>query len=153
MPLSTPGMSMSLVTVASARALNATDNLWDAQVRSARPPRTLPGGHRAWHPQCHLSCTLGRQPSVVPPFTTPPPPGPPLFPPLQTGMPDDRLPEVPPDGNITLGFTYPVNLAMLQSALRIEGAPGASAQVGRGWAGHPWHARRARVCSPPGTSS
>jgi hypothetical protein len=68
-------------------------------------------------------------------------------------MPDDRLPEVPPDGNITLGFTYPVNLAMLQSALRIEGAPGASAQVGRGWAGHPWHARRARVCSPPGTSS
>ena len=95
------------------------------------------GASRLW---CHLS-------------RPPPPPGPPLFPPLQTGMPDDRLPEVPPDGNITLGFTYPVNLAMLQSALRIEGAPGASAQVGRGWAGHPWHARRARVCSPPGTSS
>ncbi|WIA22673.1 hypothetical protein OEZ86_009641 [Tetradesmus obliquus] len=37
------------------------------------------------------------------------------------GLPDDKLPEVPPDGNITLSFSYPVELSKLASALKLVG--------------------------------
>ncbi|KAF6261957.1 hypothetical protein COO60DRAFT_1458856 [Scenedesmus sp. NREL 46B-D3] len=44
------------------------------------------------------------------------------------GLPDDKLPEVPPDGNITLSFSYPVELSKLASALRLVGS-GASGRA------------------------
>ncbi|GBF96122.1 hypothetical protein Rsub_08870 [Raphidocelis subcapitata] len=36
------------------------------------------------------------------------------------GMADDKFPEVPPDANVTLTFTYPVTPADVQAALRVE---------------------------------
>ncbi|MEW5301344.1 MAG: hypothetical protein WDW36_004208 [Sanguina aurantia] len=38
----------------------------------------------------------------------------------QTGMGNDTLPEVPPDGVVQLQFSYPVELAELQSGLRLS---------------------------------
>ncbi|KAJ9521696.1 hypothetical protein QJQ45_015384, partial [Haematococcus lacustris] len=38
----------------------------------------------------------------------------------QQGMPDDILPEVPPDAKILLSFTSPVNLTLLASSLQLR---------------------------------
>ncbi|KAF6250306.1 hypothetical protein COO60DRAFT_896848 [Scenedesmus sp. NREL 46B-D3] len=43
------------------------------------------------------------------------------------GMEDDKLPEVPPDANITLTFSYPVLLSALQSALAVVPCCGSNA--------------------------
>uniref|UniRef100_A0A383WAS0 EGF-like domain-containing protein n=1 Tax=Tetradesmus obliquus TaxID=3088 RepID=A0A383WAS0_TETOB len=43
------------------------------------------------------------------------------------GMADDKFPEVPPDANITLTFSYPVLLSALQSALAVVPCCGSNA--------------------------
>ncbi|KIZ04279.1 hypothetical protein MNEG_3680 [Monoraphidium neglectum] len=45
------------------------------------------------------------------------------------GLPDDSLPEVPPGANITLSFTYPVELSRLAAALQVLPGKGAGAAL------------------------
>ncbi|KAI8474281.1 MAG: hypothetical protein J3K34DRAFT_375003 [Monoraphidium minutum] len=57
------------------------------------------------------------------------------------GMADDNFPEVPPDGNVTLSFSYPVVLSSLQSALKVTSC--CSRDDGRG------RSLKVLPCGPP----
>eukprot|EP00775_Hariotina_reticulata_P009083 gene9083-9253_t len=45
------------------------------------------------------------------------------------GLPEDQQPEVPPDANITLSFSYPVELSKLAAALQVAGRDAGSRTV------------------------
>lgn len=61
------------------------------------------------------------------------------------GMKDDNFPEVPPDANVTLYFSYPVVLSALQSALKLSSCCKRSDAAGR--------AVRVLPCAPPFVSA
>mmetsp|Transcript_14647 Transcript_14647/g.36469 ORF Transcript_14647/g.36469 Transcript_14647/m.36469 type:complete len:2268 (-) Transcript_14647:639-7442(-) len=59
-----------------------------------------------------------------------------------TGMPDDNLPEVPPDGRIVLQLSYPASRKLLASALRVRPAvPGLTLTVSPCITPAPWGPR------------
>ncbi|KAG2491821.1 hypothetical protein HYH03_009778 [Edaphochlamys debaryana] len=49
-----------------------------------------------------------------------------------SGLKDDILPEMPPDGQLVLGFSHPVNLQLLQEGLRLQASGGVWSSKGLG---------------------